>query len=190
MAKLILLLLLLLLLFSFKLIKIWLVPTWPQIKICSSFPPTNAIIILPIISRLYCHVCQLAIVAITVCLVQPPHSTEVMAGTTAHLLILTPHSSSFPRPNPLFLPSSRPRHLPSAVKSLTLRHRPTPFRPCAQSNQLDGSGSGSKESKRLSWVEPILSFARGNVLPLGASLSIHAFQILFSYISRGPIVPN
>lgn len=89
-----------------------------------------------------------------------------MAGTTAHLLILTPHSSSFPRPNPLFLSSSRPRHLHSAIKSLALRHRPTPFRPCAQSNQLDGSGSGSKESKGLSWVEPILSFARGNILPL------------------------
>jgi hypothetical protein len=170
MAKLI-LLLLLLLSFSFKLIKIWLVPTRPQIKIFSSFPPPNTIIILPFISRWYCHVCQLAIVAIiTVCLVQPPHSTEVMAGTTAHLLILTPHSSSFPRPTPLFLPSSRPRHPHSAIKSLTLRHRPTPFRPCAQSHQGDGSGSGSKESKGLSWVEPILSFARGNVLPLGASL--------------------
>ena len=127
-----------------------------------------------------------------------------MAGTTAHLLILTPHSSSFPRPNPLFHSSSRPRHLHSTVKSLTLRHRATPFRPRAQSNQGDGSGSGSKESKGLRWVEPILGFARGNVLPLGLSLSlslsINAFQILyfiglkypilFSYISCGPIVSD
>jgi len=101
-----------------------------------------------------------------------------MAGT-ANLLILTPHSSPFPRPNLLFLPSSRPRHLHSAVKSLTLRHhRPTPFRPCAQSHQLDSSGGGSKESKGLSWVEPILRFARGNVLPLGASFSI---SMLFKF---------
>jgi hypothetical protein len=42
--------------------------------------------------------------------------------------------------------------------------------------QIDGSGSGGKETKGLTWVEPILRFARGNVLPLGASLSFYAFK--------------
>ncbi|KAK2400442.1 Sodium Bile acid symporter family [Trifolium repens] len=94
-----------------------------------------------------------------------------MAGT-AHLLILTAHSpttSSFPRPNPLFLASRRCHLHSSAVKHLTLRPAvsvPSPFRACAQSHQIDGSGSGGKETKGLTWVEPILRFARGNVLPL------------------------
>ncbi|WJX17457.1 hypothetical protein P8452_07373 [Trifolium repens] len=92
-----------------------------------------------------------------------------MAGT-AHLLILTAHSpttSSFPRPNPLFLASRRCHLHSSAVKPLTLRpvvSVPSPFRACAQSHQIDGSGG--KETKGLTWVEPILRFARGNVLPL------------------------
>lgn len=48
-----------------------------------------------------------------------------------------------------------------------------------------GGGGGSKETKGLSWAEPILRFARSNILPLGSSLSLSlCFQILlviFSY---------
>ncbi|CAJ2673456.1 unnamed protein product [Trifolium pratense] len=107
-----------------------------------------------------------------------------MAGT-AHLLILTAHSattSSFPRPNPLFL-ASRRCHLHSAVKSFTLRpavYVPSPFRACAQSHQIDGSGG--KEAKGLTWVEPILRFARGNVLPLAL---ISAVTLGLTYPSLG-----
>ncbi|CAK8571169.1 unnamed protein product [Lathyrus sativus] len=108
-----------------------------------------------------------------------------MAGT-AHLLILTPHSattSSFPRRSPPFLASRR--HLHSAVKPLTLRPGvciPSPFRACAQSHQMDGSDSGSKETKRLSWAEPISRFARGNVLPLAL---IAAVTLGLTYPSLG-----
>ncbi|XP_058724033.1 probable sodium/metabolite cotransporter BASS4, chloroplastic isoform X2 [Vicia villosa] len=108
-----------------------------------------------------------------------------MAGT-AHLLILTPHSattSSFPRRSPQFLPSRR--HLHSPVKSLTPRPGvciPSPFRASAQSHQMDGSDSGSKETKTPSWVEPISRFARGNVLPLAL---ISAVTLGLTYPSLG-----
>lgn len=45
--------------------------------------------------------------------------------------------------------------------------------------QMDGSSSGSNKRKQLSWAEPILRFARGNVLPLGTSLSLCAFKFYF-----------
>ncbi|CAI8608784.1 unnamed protein product [Vicia faba] len=81
-------------------------------------------------------------------------------------------------------PLSR-RHLHSAVKSLTLCPGvciPSPFRARAQSHQMDGSDSRSKETIRLSSVEPILRFARGNVLPLAL---ISAVTLGLTYPSLG-----
>ncbi|RDX58348.1 putative sodium/metabolite cotransporter BASS4, chloroplastic, partial [Mucuna pruriens] len=88
--------------------------------------------------------------------VQPPQSTEPMA----HSLSLTLF--------PITASSFRPRH-PYAVKPLTLRSvarriKPALVRASDRSQQI--GDNGSKETKGLSWVEPILKFARSNILPL------------------------
>ncbi|XP_073223081.1 probable sodium/metabolite cotransporter BASS4, chloroplastic isoform X2 [Cicer arietinum] len=110
-----------------------------------------------------------------------------MAGT-AHSIILTVHSaiaSSFPRRNPLLLPSRCHFHS-TVIKPLTLRPAvclPSPFRICAHSHQTDGSGSsGSKKTKGLSWVEPVSEFAKSNVLPLAL---ISAVTLGLTYPSLG-----
>ncbi|KAL5137883.1 putative sodium/metabolite cotransporter BASS4, chloroplastic [Glycine soja] len=103
---------------------------------------------------------------------QPPHSMEPMA----HSLTLTPF--------PATASSFRHRHL-YAVKALTLRSvtrrlKPALVRACDRSQQM--GGNGSKETKGLSWVEPILTFARRNILPLAL---VSAVTLGLTYPSIG-----
>ncbi|KAK7344835.1 hypothetical protein VNO77_14976 [Canavalia gladiata] len=117
--------------------------------------------------------------------VQPPHSTEPMAQS----LILTPFPatpSSFRHRNRhhqlSFLASNR---LTYAVKPLTLRSvarrfKLSPVRACDPSQQM--GGSGSNETKGLSWVQSILKFARSNVLPL---VLVSAVALGLAYPSLG-----
>jgi hypothetical protein len=102
---------------------------------------TNQNLVVAIINKIFCSLFPSPQSYNHYTPVHPPRFADLMAGT-AHLLILTAHSpttSSFPRPNPLFL-ASRRCHLHScAVKPLTLRpvvSVPSPFRACAQSHQV------------------------------------------------------
>ncbi|KAG4982890.1 hypothetical protein JHK87_027639 [Glycine soja] len=94
----------------------------------------------------------------------------------AHSLTLTPF--------PATASSFRHRHL-YAVKALTLRSvtrrlKPALVRACDRSQQM--GGNGSKETKGLSWVEPILTFARRNILPLAL---VSAVTLGLTYPSIG-----
>ncbi|TKY53490.1 sodium/metabolite cotransporter BASS4 [Spatholobus suberectus] len=103
---------------------------------------------------------------------QPPHSTEPMVHSLT-LALFPATTSSFRHPHPY------------AVKALTLRSvarrlKPALVRACDRSQQM--GGNGSKETKGLSWAEPILKFARSNVIPLAL---VGAVTLGLAYPSLG-----
>ncbi|KOM34251.1 hypothetical protein LR48_Vigan02g040100 [Vigna angularis] len=104
--------------------------------------------------------------------VQSLHSTEPMA----HSLTL----SRFPAT----ISSSFHRHhyavKPLTLRSVSRRFKPALIRACDRSQQI--GGNGSKGTKELSWLEPILKFARSNVLPLAL---VSAVTLGLTYPSLG-----
>ncbi|XP_020202701.1 probable sodium/metabolite cotransporter BASS4, chloroplastic isoform X3 [Cajanus cajan] len=110
--------------------------------------------------------------------VQPPHSTEPMPRSLTLTLL--------PATTPFFCHRQRHRqHHSYAVKPFTLRSvarrlKPALVRACHRSQQM--GGDGNKETKGLSWVEPILKFARSNILPL---VLVSAVTLGLAYPSLG-----
>ncbi|XP_027365447.1 probable sodium/metabolite cotransporter BASS4, chloroplastic isoform X2 [Abrus precatorius] len=92
--------------------------------------------------------------------VQPLHSTDPMAHSLT--LTLFPATTSSFRLRHSVAYAVKPLTLRSVTRRLTL----SPVRACDTSQQM--GGNGSKQRKGLIWVQPILKFARSNVLPLGA----------------------
>ncbi|KAL9319151.1 hypothetical protein ACSQ67_015668 [Phaseolus vulgaris] len=99
-----------------------------------------------------------------------------------------PHSLTL-SPFPAATSSSFHRHhyavQPLTLRSVTRRLKPAIITACDRSNQIGGNGSNG--TKGLSWLEPILKFARSNVLPLGGSplTLVSAVTLGLTYPSLG-----
>ncbi|CAJ1967688.1 unnamed protein product [Sphenostylis stenocarpa] len=104
--------------------------------------------------------------------VQPLHPTEPMSNSLT-LSLFPATTSSFLQRHPYAVK-------PLTIRSVTRRLKPAIVRAGDRSQQMGGNGSKGREG--LSWVQPILKFARSNILPLAL---VGAVTLGLTYPSLG-----